>query len=95
MFFAAENNSHDVVRFFLENGFDIHSTDKRGQTLLHWACMNGDAKLIEIIMEHLKHIEDVRGRIPNRKIPSPKPSPPKPMLKEKTCSIKKFNTQQP
>jgi ankyrin repeat protein len=87
------NNSHlEVIQTLLEGGADLEIDDNTGHNALFYAQENGDAKVIELLMEHAPGSSSSRSsNISNRSrsyTPTPSPSPsPSPKSKSKSFSV--------
>lgn len=64
---ACVNGKLRCARLLIENKADIQLKDKDGLTLLHLACLRGNASLVSYLLEFFKQqyeIEDYNGRTP-------------------------------
>ncbi len=49
---AVSNDSEDIIKILLTAGFDPGQTDDRGRNCLHWASLEGNAKLVRFLLEN-------------------------------------------
>jgi acyl-CoA-binding protein len=49
---AAKNGSLDDVRQLLSSGMDINMQNEEGMTALHWACENGHAEIVSLLLDN-------------------------------------------
>lgn len=56
----------DVVKYLLDRGVDIETTDDQGRTPLSWAAERGFVVVVQMLLEHGADVEsrDKRGRTP-------------------------------
>lgn len=61
---ACQNSSHEVSRILMNHYCDINAQcNKKGYTGLHFACENGHLKIINIILEQLNLMVDIKDKI--------------------------------
>ena len=48
---ATRRKDSDMVKLFIENGANVDSVNRDGQTILHIASLNGDENIIRYKME--------------------------------------------
>lgn len=48
---AAATNSYSIVSMLLKAGAKVDTTDVKSETPLHKACLNGNLKLVAILVE--------------------------------------------
>jgi hypothetical protein len=49
---AVQNSSEGAIRFFLENGADIHIADKEQQSAFWFACSIGNKNIVRLLVEY-------------------------------------------
>jgi Ankyrin repeat. len=50
-------NLHDIYKLLKSSEIDIHrSTDTRGMSALHIACLNGNTSVIKFLLEYSKKV---------------------------------------
>ena len=54
---AARGRDHSALRLFLEAGFPLDARGQHNATALHWAAWHGDAKSVELLLEHNAPLE--------------------------------------
>ncbi|MDH3223568.1 MAG: ankyrin repeat domain-containing protein, partial [Gemmatimonadota bacterium] len=47
---AAERGDVEAVRALLKDGADVNASQGDGMSALHWAAMNGDAAMVEVLV---------------------------------------------
>ena len=55
---VATTDDHEIARFLLRHGADVHLKDTSGSTPLHIACEHGSVKVIELIFEERPESRD-------------------------------------
>lgn len=50
---AALNGNHEIAAFLVENGANVNSRDKDGRTVMHHAALGNNAKMIEVMIQHV------------------------------------------
>jgi len=55
--FASQYGHNAVVEFFLDQGVDIRTSNKDGQTALHWAVIGGRAETVTLLLRHNAPLE--------------------------------------
>lgn len=48
------NHDFDDCVAYIENGFDVNTTDDRGRTILHWACDQGWDDFVLYLLNNTK-----------------------------------------
>ena len=51
---AATYGNHNCVKLLLENGADVTRVDYQGQNVLHKATRDGNSKVMDVVIDHLK-----------------------------------------
>ena len=51
---AATYDNHNSVKLLLKNGADVTMVDYQGQNVLHKAAREGNSKVVNIVIDHLK-----------------------------------------
>ena len=51
---AATYGNHNCVKLLLENGADVTRVDYQGQNVLHKAAREGNSKVVDVVIDHLK-----------------------------------------
>ena len=51
---AATYDNHNSVKLLLKNGADVTRVDYNGQNVLHKAAREGNSKVVNIVIDHLK-----------------------------------------
>ena len=51
---AATYDNHNSVKLLLKNGADVTRVDYQGQNVLHKAAREGNSKVVNIVIDHLK-----------------------------------------
>jgi ankyrin repeat protein len=54
---AARERNHFALRLFVEAGFPIDARGQHNGTALHWASWHGDAKSVQLLLEHKAPLE--------------------------------------
>lgn len=54
---AVQQTLYDVAVLLIEKGLKINAQDARGYTPLHYACISGDEKMIDLLITHDANIE--------------------------------------
>lgn len=50
---ATKSNRYEIVKFFLDHGFDVNEIDALNKSALHHACSGScDAKIVELLLSH-------------------------------------------
>jgi ankyrin repeat protein len=47
---ACANGFEEIVAYLIEKGAALNSSNKSGNTPLHWACLNGKKEIVDLLM---------------------------------------------
>lgn len=51
LFIAIKYNRTDIAELLISRGANIHLQDKKKWTMAHWACRNGNAKILSLLVD--------------------------------------------
>ena len=62
MKYALQSGNMDGVLELMQEGFDVHTTDYDGSTILHMAAAAGDLRLVEVLVKEFDANVTIRDR---------------------------------
>lgn len=60
---ACERGHMSVVRFLIENGADVHCSEKSGDTALLWAAYSGNLPITKYLLEGCDADVNIRNKV--------------------------------